>query len=116
MIRTLFFLILSLLTLSEYSFAQNIKKPPIVRMGDIVSDQTTYEKVLSNPQIIYDMPGFEVTSYIILILPKGSDLYGPYKTKGPELTTQVKSILEKLKSTPSRILIDSIRVINKDGK
>ncbi len=97
------------------SHAQSIMNPRTLRIGDITHDYTTYTQLLSNPTIIYDRPGCEVTNFTISLIPQGEDWIGPYRTTGNELTPRVKNILEGLRGKHTRIAIDSIRV-NCNGK
>ena len=51
------------------------------RLGDVVSNRTTFSKILANPKITSIEPGGVVKSFTVMFLPKGKDLLGPYSQR-----------------------------------
>jgi hypothetical protein len=124
----LFVLILSTL-LPKYSFGQGNHLIHKIRLGNIKSSVTTYnrmawqeaaipyDEILANPKVVCDMPNCEVTHFTVSIIPRGADLYGPFSTNGHELNEKVKSGLLELREAKNKakIIFEDIQV-NNNGK
>ena len=75
--------------------------------------KTTYKDILDNPRLICETDDCIVTHFTCTIVPKGSDLYGPYSTNGADLKENVKTTLTKLSEAgdnSARIVIEDITV------
>ena len=109
----LLFVILTIIT-SSYSHAQCIDNPPILRIGDLATNEVTYEKILGYPKIVYAQNGCVVAGYNLTILPRGEEELA-YVVKGDGLTPAIKTALQELKGISAKIYVDSI-LVNCNGK
>lgn len=74
---------------------------------------TTYDDVLANPKIVCDVPGCEVSHFIITTLvPPARDLYGPFSTDGAEVKEQVMTWIKDKKDRKelATIVVEDIEV------
>lgn len=123
--KPLFLYLIVLLSIhSEYSWSQNNQWLHKVRLGNIKTTKTTYNKyagqesaatydqILANPKIICDMPDCIVTHYNISIIPPGQDIYGPYSTNRDELSEKNIELIRNWKDTKKKlkIVIEDIHI------
>jgi|GEM_PF-5401281 len=75
--------------------------------------KTSYKDILDNPRLICETDDCIVTHFTLTIVPKGSDLHGPYSTDGAELKENVKTHLTKLSDAgdhSAKIVVEDITV------
>lgn len=78
--------------------------------GQPGSTGMTVKQILADPYITVAEPGCEVTEFTISFLPKGQDLFGPYKTKGNALTDRQRQIIATHAGEKLKIFVEGVLV------
>lgn len=100
------FLLVGTLCISSYAFSQDKpwKDKPFARLANVTDTSwrvvlTSYDPILSNPQLVCTEPGAEITGFSVSFQPKGKDYIGPFKATGSKLTNnkRVIEVLNELK-------------------
>ena len=124
---TLLFILSLLFLLPKSSFAQRGLLIQKVKLGKVKAQGITYyedeggfrisnasyDEILASPKLTVEGTSCKIASYKITILRDESDIYGPYKITGEELTDEVRRIILRLKytkNTTARINIESIEM------
>ncbi|MCW3122782.1 MAG: hypothetical protein JWQ38_2274 [Flavipsychrobacter sp.] len=91
--------------------AQNNKKEPSIRFGNMEPGKASREQIMNAPAIVDVNEVFKVTHFSISFYPKGGEVFGPYDTKGNTLTTAELELVKKYSHQPVKIVIEDIRGI-----
>ena len=106
-----FLLFITILCYSFPSVAQNYNQVALVRLGSIDSSRTTISQILSDPRILSSDRNCQVIEFAMSITVAGGATFGPFITRGAELSDEQKIKIKELSSMKMKITIDNIRLV-----
>jgi bla regulator protein blaR1 len=90
------------------SYSQGKRKNTTVTFANSSSGKTTYSAILADPVVRTSKPGCSVESCMISVLPKGEDIFGPFRCPGGQLHPRLVNYFKAYKGENMRIFIEDI--------
>jgi hypothetical protein len=90
--------------------AQTSQTVPPVRFGHLESQNATIDQVLAFPRVVVMNPTCTIAGFSLVIIPKGKDIIGPFKTEGGKLTEDEINLIKKYNTENTRIIIEDVRI------
>lgn len=98
------------LSVSGFSQKDTKKATPNVLLAGVDAIDIPLKTIIANPQLITNMPGCKVTSFLISFLPKDGDYFGPFETKGDMIKENQINYLKEFTNIKVKIFIETIHV------
>ena len=110
---------LLLALLISFGFATSFAQGVVVRLGDIPANKTadgkistaytTCDRIVKDGKLVTTETGDEIISYLFSVA-IGTDMWGPFEGKGPQLSDKMISRLKETKGPGVKVFFDDIKV------